>query len=176
MTGVTGVTGSTGATGATGATGGTGPTGPTGVTGSTGSTGPTGPSGATGGTGPTGSTGPTGATGPTGPDQMTKCMVIESPTDPDNFLFFRAEAALTVTHINCIVNAATSAVITVQECNSNGSSCAATEAAMTCTTSNTTESGSIDDPSVASGNWLRVDVGTVTGSVGHVTVCVTYTY
>jgi hypothetical protein len=103
-------------------------------------------------------------------------MTIESPANGDSFLFFRAEAALTVTHINCLSNAATSTVITVQECNSNGGSCGATEAAMTCGTTNTTESGGIDDSSVASGAWMRVLVGTVSGTPGHVAVCVTYTF
>jgi hypothetical protein len=29
---------------------------------------------------------------------------------------------------------------------------------------------------VASANWMRVLVGTVTGTPGHVTVCATYTF
>ncbi len=76
-------------------------------------------------------------------------MTIESPVSGDSLLFFRADTALTVTHVNCLANAATSAVLTVQECNANGGSCGATEAAMTCGTTNTTESGAIDDASIA---------------------------
>jgi hypothetical protein len=103
-------------------------------------------------------------------------MLVEAPTSGESFLFFRTDAALTVTHVNCLANAATSAVLTVQECNANGGACAPTEAAMTCGTTNTAEAGAIDDPSVAAGVWMRVAVGTVTGTPGHVTVCVQYTY
>lgn len=108
-------------------------------------------------------------------DLLTKCMTIESPTDADNFLFFRASRGLTVTGIDCVVHAATSAVITVQECNGNGTTCGTTEAAMTCTTTNTTEAAGIDDATVDTGDWLRIDVGAVTGTVGQVSVCMEYT-
>jgi hypothetical protein len=175
-TGATGLTGATGDVGPTGATGATGATGLTGATGATGSTGATGLTGATGDVGPTGATGSTGATGPTGPDLLTKCMDVESPVNGDSILFFHAEAALTVTHINCLVNAATSVVITVQQCDANGGSCTPTEAAMTCGTTNTAESGAIDAPSITTGNWTRVAVGTVTGAPGQVAICVTYTF
>jgi len=104
----------------------------------------------------------------------TNCMIIETPSDSDNFLWFRAERALTVTGIDCLVNASTSTVITVQECGANGTSCGTTEAAMTCTTTNTTESSTIDDSAVDAGDWMRIDVGTVTGTVGHVAVCITF--
>lgn len=105
----------------------------------------------------------------------TKCMTIETPADADNFLFFRAEAAITVTGIDCLSNDGTSAVITVQECDGNGGSCGATEAAITCGTTNTTEATSIDDAAVDAGDWMRVDVGTVTGST-QVAVCTTFTW
>jgi hypothetical protein len=105
----------------------------------------------------------------------TKCMVIETPADADNFLFWRTDLAITVTGIDCLVNAATSAVTTVQECDANGGTCTAVEAAMTCGTTNTTEAAGIDNAAIDAGDWLRLDVGTVTGTPGHVNVCVTYT-
>jgi hypothetical protein len=105
---------------------------------------------------------------------VTKTMVIETPAVADDFLFFRAERAITVVGIDCVVAAATSAQVTVNECDANGGTCAATEAVMTCGTTNTTEAVSIDDPAIDAGDWVRVDVGTVTGSVGHVAVSVTY--
>jgi hypothetical protein len=103
-------------------------------------------------------------------------MMIEAPVNGDSFLFFQAENALTVTGIDCLVNAATSAQITVKECNSNGASCSNTEATMTCGTTNTTESGGIDDNSVAAGAWMRIVIGTVSGTPGHVTVCVSFSF
>ncbi|MBF0254078.1 MAG: hypothetical protein HQL11_03000 [Candidatus Omnitrophica bacterium] len=104
----------------------------------------------------------------------TKTMVIEDPTDADNFLFFRPERGVTVTGIDCLCQGGTSPVITVQECNGNGGGCGATEAAITCGTTNTSESGGIDDSAIDAGDWVRVDVGAVTGVVDHVAVSVTY--
>jgi hypothetical protein len=101
-------------------------------------------------------------------------MLIEAPVSGDDLLFFRADTALTVTGIDCLVSSATSVVITVRECNSNGASCTATEAAMTCGTTNTTESGGIDNNSIDAGDWVRILVGTVTGTPGHVNVCVLF--
>ena len=105
----------------------------------------------------------------------TKSMVIETPADADNFLFFRTDSAITITGIDCLVNAATSAVITVQECDANGGTCGTTEAAITCAATNTTEAAGIDDAAVDAGDYMRIDVGAVTGTVGHVIVNVTYT-
>src|SRR3990167_1165255 len=104
----------------------------------------------------------------------TKCMTIETPTDADNFLFWRAEQAITVTGVFCVVNAATSAVITFQECDVNGGTCGTTEAALTCGVT-VTSSTTIDDAAIDAGDFLRVDVGTVTGTVGHVIACETFT-
>ena len=104
----------------------------------------------------------------------TKCMVIESPVDADNLLFFRAENALTVTGIDCLVNAATSVPIIVQECNANGASCTTVEAAITCGTTNSTEAAGIDASAIEAGNWLRIDVGVPSGTPGQVAVCVNF--
>ena len=100
-------------------------------------------------------------------------MTIETPTDDDNFLWFRAERAITVKGIDCLVGAATSAVITVQECDANGANCGTTES-ITCAATNTADNG-IDDAAIDAGDWVRVDVGTVTGTVGQVSVTMNYT-
>lgn len=105
----------------------------------------------------------------------TKCMVIENPVSGDNFLFYRTDAAITVTGIDCIVVGGTSVDITVNECNANAASCGATEATITCTTSNTTEASGIDDSAVDAGDWMMIDPGTVTGTVTQAAVCVTFT-
>lgn len=105
----------------------------------------------------------------------TKCLIIETPVDADNLLFFRAEEALTVTAIDCLVNAATSVPITVQECDANGGTCVAIEAAITCGTTNSTEAAGIDNATVDAGDWLRIDVGVPSGTPGHVAVCINFT-
>jgi len=175
-TGVTGDTGPTGATGGTGPTGDTGSIGPQGVTGDTGPIGPTGDTGPTGGPGPTGNTGLTGSLGPTGPtgaSTQTKCMVIESPNDVDNFLFFRAASLLAVSRVDCLVsNAGSNANFTLRECDANGANCQATAIASgTCLPTNPTPA--IGNNDVATHNWVRLDLGPVGGVPGHLSMCVT---
>ena len=107
--------------------------------------------------------------------ERSRCIVIESPVDADNLLFFSTEVAMTVVGIDCLVNAATSVPITVQECDANGGTCSAVEAAITCGTTNSTEAAGIDNPSIDAGDWVRIDVGVPSGTPGHVAVCVRYT-
>jgi hypothetical protein len=94
----------------------------------------------------------------------TKIINIDPTATTTDWFFFRTESAITITGIDCIVDAATSVVLTLRECDANGGSCAATEAAITCATTNTTEAAGIDDAVVAAGVWMRVLRGTVTGS------------
>jgi hypothetical protein len=104
-----------------------------------------------------------------------KCIVIENPTSGDNFLFFRTESALTVTGIDCLVIGGTSVSTTLNECSADAGSCGATEAAITCATTNTTEASGVDDSAVDAGDYMMVDPGTVTGAVTQLILCVTYT-
>jgi hypothetical protein len=102
-----------------------------------------------------------------------KSMTIETPTDADNFFFFEAPFALTVTRVTGIVEAATSAVLTVQECDSAGDNCGTTES-VTADVDGTI-STSIDDGAIDAGDIIRLDVGTVTGTVGQAHLTLTYT-
>jgi hypothetical protein len=98
-------------------------------------------------------------------------MVIEAPSDADNFLFFRAASAFTVSAVNCMTNtAATTTVITIQECDANGAACVSV-ATGTCNATNT--SLTVTNGTIDAGDWVRVDVGTVSGTPGHVNVCAT---
>ena len=101
-----------------------------------------------------------------------KSMTIETPADADNFFFFEAPVALTITRVTGIVEAATSAVLTIQECDSAGDNCSTTES-ITADVDGTI-STTIDDGAVDAGDILRVDVGTVTGTVGQAHITVTY--
>lgn len=112
---------------------------------------------------------------PTVSASQTKCMTIESPAAGDDLLFFRAESALTLTGIDCLVADGTSVALLVKECSSSGGTCGNSESSITCGTTNTTESAGIDDAAIDAGDWLRVDPGTNTGSVTQLSVCVTYT-
>lgn len=102
-----------------------------------------------------------------------KGMTIETPTDADNFLAFEAPVALTVTRVTGIVEAATSAVLTWQECDSAGDNCSTIEA-VTADVDGTI-STTIDNDSIDAGDIVRLDVGTVTGTVGQAHSTITFT-
>jgi hypothetical protein len=104
---------------------------------------------------------------------QSKAMTIETPTDADNFFFFVAPQALTITKVTGIVEAATSAVITLQECDAAGDN-AATIEAVTADVDGTI-STSIDNGAIDAGDVIRVDIGTVTGTVGQAHVTVVFT-
>ena len=88
---------------------------------------------------------------------------------------WRAPHAITITGVDCIVEAATSVVLTLRHCNADGGTCTTVEAAMTCATTNVTESGGIDSAAVAAGRTLRVTRGTLTGTVDEAFLCFEYT-
>ena len=104
-----------------------------------------------------------------------KGMTIETPTDADNFFAFEAPIALTVTRVTGIVEAATSAVLTWQECDAAGDNCTTIEA-VTADVDGAISSGvAIDNASIDAGDIIRLDVGTVTGTVGQAHSTITYT-
>ena len=102
-----------------------------------------------------------------------KGMTIETPTDADNFFAFEAPVALTITRVTGIVEAATSAVLTWQECDAAGDNCSTIEA-VTADVDGTI-STSIDNASIDAGDIIRLDVGTVTGTVGQAHSTITFT-
>lgn len=99
-------------------------------------------------------------------------ITIESPTSAMDWILFRAHRDATIKGIDCIAIGGTSAAVTVNECNANAGSCVAIEAEITCGTTNTTESGAIDNEGIDEGDYIRVDVGTVIGSVTQLHVSV----
>lgn len=107
--------------------------------------------------------------------ERTNALTIESPTAADDLLWFRAERLMTVTGIDCLVAAATSAQATVNECDANGANCTPIEATITCAATNTTEAAGIDNAVVDAGDYVRIDVGTVDGTVGQLIVNLTFT-
>ena len=102
-----------------------------------------------------------------------KGLTIETPTDADNFFAFEAPIALTVTRVQGIVEAATSAVLTWQECDAAGDNCSTIES-ITADVDGTI-STAIDNASIDAGDIIRLDVGTVTGTVGQAHSTITFT-
>ena len=107
----------------------------------------------------------------------TKCVIIETPADADNFLMYRVPVNSTVTTLNCIVEAATSAVILFQECDTAGDNCSNIDGitTITCDVDGQADDGSLSNAAIDATDWIRIDIGTVTGTVGHVTACLTMT-
>lgn len=104
------------------------------------------------------------------------CINIDPSATTTDWFMVKVPYAITVTGIDCIVDAATSVVLTPQECNGDGASCSDIEAAITCAATNTTEGGgSVDNPSIDAGDWIRVTRGTVTGSPMQAVLCIEYT-
>lgn len=104
-----------------------------------------------------------------------KGITIETPTDADNFFAFEAPIALTVTRVHGIVEAATSAVLTWQECDTAGDNCATIESVTADVDGVIVTSGDIDNASIDAGDIIRLDVGTVTGTVGQANSTITFT-
>lgn len=117
-----------------------------------------------------------GSGGVVGGPTLTKCVNIDPTSSITNWIMWKAKAAITVTHIDCLTDVATSTVAaTVQACDANGANCANVEAAITCATTNAAEASGIDTPAVTAGSWIRVTRGATANSPTQVNVCVTYT-
>ena len=104
-----------------------------------------------------------------------KCANINPNSAETDWFMWRAPGAITITGVDCIVEAATSVVLTPRHCNADGGTCTTIEAAMTCATTNTTEAGGIDSAAVAAGRTIRVTRGTLTGTVDEAFICVEFT-
>ncbi|KKT92251.1 MAG: hypothetical protein UW94_C0020G0001, partial [Parcubacteria group bacterium GW2011_GWA2_45_14] len=107
-----------------------------------------------------------------------KSVTLESPTDADNFNLFKAPYPLTITDIECVVDpagAGESAVVDVQERDGTGDNPATVDATITCDNDGAADDGALSNGPIDSGDWVSLDIGTVTGTVTQLTVTVTYT-
>ena len=112
-----------------------------------------------------------------GSGTYTKSVVIEDPADADNFLFWRAFDAITITDIHCIVDPADlaeSVVIDIQERDGTGDNPATVDATITCDNDGAEDDGSLTNGAIDAGDWLSIDIGTVTGTVTEITVTIAY--
>ena len=105
----------------------------------------------------------------------TKCVLIETPVDADDLMIYRFDAGAVMTSIDCIVEDATSAVVVIVECDSAGANCGTSRftESVTCDVDGATDDGLTETGIVATA-WIRAQVGTVTGTPGHLNVCFTF--
>jgi hypothetical protein len=107
--------------------------------------------------------------------KLTFSVVVPSVADTDDMLIMKAPYGMTITALDCIVSAATSATINIQECDSAGANCVDTATSdLACDTdgANTT---TLNNAVIDSGDWLKLDVASISGTPGALTVTVTYT-
>lgn len=102
-------------------------------------------------------------------------VVVPSVADTDDMFILKLPWGITVTALDCIVSAATSATINIQECGSDGTSCtdmATSDLACDTDGANTT---TLNNAAADAGDWLKLDVASISGTPGTLTVTVTYT-
>lgn len=111
--------------------------------------------------------------------KMFFSIVIPSVADTDDMLIMKAPYGMVITAINCIVSAATSATINIQECNSTGGSCVDMASSdLVCSTSGASTTTFVDAPNPAlidSGDWIKLDIPSISGTPRILTVTVSYT-
>jgi hypothetical protein len=95
--------------------------------------------------------------------------------DADFTLALKLPYGITVTNVHCITGAVTSAVMDFQECSSTGTGCASVDAAITCDSDGAADDGVLSNSLFDSGDWVRFDMGAVTGAVDFVCMTVYYT-
>lgn len=102
-------------------------------------------------------------------------VVVPSVADTDDMFILKLPWGITVTSLDCIVSAATSATINIQECGSDGTSCtdmATSDLACDTDGANTT---TFNNAAADANDWLKLDVASISGTPGTLTVTVTYT-
>lgn len=112
------------------------------------------------------------------PFAPAKSFALSSPTDSDSILLWHVPYAITITGWDCIVDpgdSSESVVLDLQETNSTGDSGVTIDATVTCDNDGATDDGSLSNPTLDSGDYLLLDVGTVTGTVSWVTGSFQYT-
>lgn len=106
------------------------------------------------------------------PDEV--CFYVEDPvTDEQLETVWRAPNALTLTEIYCEATAGTTVAFDFNV--DDGTPAGVNGSDVSCTTSGTTDSSLGGDTSMAAGDRLDIDVGTVTDSVEAISFCLGYT-
>lgn len=89
----------------------------------------------------------------------------------DNLMVAKLAYATAVSSIGCIVDpadAAETVLVDIYECDSNGDNCAAIVDQITC--ANTPTAANVTDAALAAGGFLKVTIGTVTGTVSSLLI------
>ena len=97
-----------------------------------------------------------------------KCFTVEAPTaDDDNVPIWSPRQAITITDLFCRTQAATSTEMII----SDGTNAMET---VTCDTDGQADDGTPTNNTFTANELVEFDTGTVTGTVGYVNMCITY--
>ncbi len=99
------------------------------------------------------------------------CKTVTNPSDSDLLLFDIPNHAFTATKVIGIAVGGTSAVVDIQECATDGTSCANIQTASLTVDTDGANTTSFGDAAIAASAILKLDIGTVTGVVTQVIVC-----
>lgn len=100
--------------------------------------------------------------------------VVPAPLDTDDFNLGKAAFGMTIAAVDCIVQGTTSVTGQLQECDATGGSCADLDSDIVCDADGAADDGTLTDPTIAAGNWLRWKTTSVSGSPTFLTVTVRY--
>jgi len=101
---------------------------------------------------------------------------ILNPVAADNSMLFKAQYAMTVSAIHCIAEGGGTITLQILECSSTGTSCAGLDGSttITCDSDGATDDGSLSNPSIDAGDWVKVLYGAPSGTVNTLTYSIYY--
>jgi hypothetical protein len=108
------------------------------------------------------------------PTLMERSFVIAAPADTDDINLMKAPWGMTIVAINGIVQGTTSVTGQLQECSSTGASCADLDSDIVADADGQADDGTLTDPTIAAGNWIRWKTTSVSGTPTFLTVTFTF--
>ncbi len=108
------------------------------------------------------------------PFVQERSFVVIAPVDTDDFNLLKAPWGMTIVGINAIVQGTTSVTGQLQECASDGTSCADLDSDIVADADGAADDGSLTDSTIASGGWLRWKTTSVSGTPTFLTVTVRF--
>lgn len=110
--------------------------------------------------------------------QFTKSFALEDPADADSILLWEVPFDITIVSWSCIVDpgdTGESVAVDLQETDATGDSGASIDAAVTCDNDEANDDGTLSNPTLDAGDYLLLDIGTVTGTVTWLSGSIVYT-
>ena len=110
-------------------------------------------------------------------EHETKSITLEFPSNGDNFLLFKAPHDIEMVSIDCIVDpsdSSESVVIDIEERDASGDNPSSVDTSITCDNDGASDDGTFSNANIDEGDWISLDIGTVTGTVDQVSVTLHY--